>query len=301
MHFTKSAFRKLACLLILISGSHIWGHQLYLRPDTVKAEAGQPVKIWVHDGDFDRSTYAIPSKQIVSLEINGPAGQRALDQSSWEQTKAGSKAWRAWQNLIGRLGGHYIRYSSSFEVVPESQGSFAIGLRIHPGRIAMEREAYLHYLHKEAFSSFELEDLPGMEHKAILRDQYLKAAKTIIQSGDELTDNVLQPLGLMAEIVPLVHPGRIKVGDVADFRVLLDGAPLPGQNVLAGPKAGMLKHSEESGSVYTTNRMGVLSIPITESGTWWLKFIHLEPVDIKEHSEEVDFISKWGSLTFVVN
>jgi len=291
--FSVSAY---FCFLSLSSG-----HQLYLQPDEYKTPNAEDLNIWVYDGSFDRSTWAVKTTQIITLEAHGPTGSQSIDQETWEVTKAGSKFWRAQQNFLGSLGARYIRYSSSFTIQPKVEGSYVIGLNITPGRIAMEREAYIHYLEKEAFSSFHLDDLPQAQDKEMFREQFKKSAKTIVQSGARITDNVLQPIGLMAEILPTVHPARIKVGDVVDLMILLNGNPLPGQNVLAGPKAGMFSNSEESGTVYTSNEAGIISLPITEPGTWWLKFIHLQPVSMDEGVDKVDFVSNWGSLTFEVN
>lgn len=72
----------------------------------------------------------------------------------------------------------------------------------------------------------------------------------------------------------------------------LHGAPAIRQYVVAGsdPGSGVLA---ERG--YRADSAGVVRVSITRRGTWYVKFIHMEPV-----KDSVDYESKWASLTFQV-
>jgi hypothetical protein len=61
----------------------------------------------------------------------------------------------------------------------------------------------------------------------------------------------------------------------------------------------MAGYDADSGNVvargYRADAAGVVRVPITRRGKWYVKFIRMEPV-----KDSVDYESKWASLTFEV-
>lgn len=60
------------------------------------------------------------------------------------------------------------------------------------------------------------------------RELYSRRAKSIVQVGDTLTDQVLQPIGHTLEIVPLAHPYALGEDRRLPVQVLFRGVPLEG-------------------------------------------------------------------------
>ena len=122
-------------------------------------------------------------------------------------------------------------------------------------------------------------------------EEYSKYVKIYLQSGQKRSRNHSQPLGLKIEIVPLKNPYRLHAGDSLPVRVLYDGRPLAGLELHAGSDA---RNSEASDHV--TDSGGKAVIPLSTSGRWYIRGIHLQQVDKEDHSYE----SYWATLTFEV-
>ena len=274
------------------------GHDLFLRPESYQAKPNSSLKILVFNGSFEESVNTLQPGSVDKTEMRGPSKQEILNTSSWESVDAGSKLWRASQETAGILGGTNLRHTSSFAVTPDKPGSYVLGMTLKAYRIALALEPFDEYLKTDAYSDIELADHGFDSSNDQVKERYTKLAKTIIQVGDKISDKVIEPLGLLVEIVPMTNPSLVHKGDVFEFRLLNEGEPLINQAVVVGRKMGAFRSSENSQMVIHSNAEGIVSLPITHPGNWWLKFIHLEAA-LEE--DTMDFISRWASLTFEIN
>jgi hypothetical protein len=292
--------RSVICSVFLFwSGvCSLLGHDLFLRPETYRSNPDTLVNILVFNGSFDESVSTLQPGSVQKTEMRGPLKQEKLDTSSWESVEAGSKLWRASQQTAGLLGGTNLKHTSSFSMTPGDQGSYVIGMTLKAYRIALNQEPFIEYLKTDAYSDIELADYGFDSPSDLVRERYTKLAKTIIQVGDKISDEVTEPLGLLVEIVPMTNPASVHKGEVLQFRLLKGGEPLINQAVVVGRKTGAFADSEESKLIIHSDDKGVLSLPITHRGNWWLKFIHLEAAP---EEDTMDFNSLWASLTFEIN
>lgn len=118
--------------------------------------------------------------------------------------------------------------------------------------------------------------------------------KALLQVGAVRSGGYDVVLGYPAELVPLDNPYRLGVGGVLRVRALVDGAPVPGQTVLAGGRTAAGAAIRER--AVRTDAAGVARIPIRSRGAWYVKFIRMVPV----RGDSVDYESKWATLTFGV-
>ncbi|MCZ6673574.1 MAG: DUF4198 domain-containing protein [Verrucomicrobia bacterium] len=301
MHFSCiQLFRNLACTLIFLSSNLgvVYGHDLFLRPEAYRIDPKDAVKILVFDGTFDESVYPVPRGSVDKLEMSGSHDRITLPIDSWERVRSGSKIWRATQKTAGILGGTNLTHTSSFVVTPSTEGSHTIVLTLYEFRVALSLEDFTGYLRGEAANEMDLSIYGFSNPTESIKERFTKVAKTIVHVGDKLSDDVTKPLGLLVEIVPMSNPGTAKKGDTLEFQILEEGKPLINQSVVVGRKMGFFKDSDSSKIVLHSNDKGIVSLPITHPGVWWLKFILLQPAP---EDDAMDFFSRWSSLTFEVN
>ena len=126
-----------------------------------------------------------------------------------------------------------------------------------------------------------------------VRERYQKHVKAILQVGDLRTNSFEFVLGYPAEIVPLTNPYWVTVGDTLAVRCLVDGKPVAQQLVIAGGERDTTPIPEIR---VRTEASGVARFVIGTAGTWYVKFIHMVPVQ----GDSVNYESKWATLTFQV-
>ena len=125
-------------------------------------------------------------------------------------------------------------------------------------------------------------------------ERYGKHVKAILQVGDERTDDYKVRLGYPAEIVPLVNPYVMSVGDELVVQCLVDGESVSGQLVIAGGQSADGTIAERNGR---TDESGKIRFTIDRPGRWYIKFVHMVKL---ESDPDVDYESKWATLTFAV-
>ncbi len=83
------------------------------------------------------------------------------------------------------------------------------------------------------------------------------------------------------------------VGDTLAVRCLLDGRPVAQQLVIAGGQRDTMPIPEVR---VRSDTQGVARFVIRAPGKWYIKFIHMAPVQ----GDSVNYESKWATLTFQV-
>ncbi|QXD25922.1 DUF4198 domain-containing protein [Opitutia bacterium ISCC 51] len=285
-------------LFVSIWINSLQAHETFLRPDKHKIEPGEALGMTVVTGTFDRSVFPQPITTVDKLKYHSANGTYDVDYSDWNSTNSTSKIWRFKERVASKLGGTDLRDTSSFSFTPQNAGTLIVGIDFKQERIAQDYEAFNKYITTEAHSDLSAEVLGFNEPSDIIVEGYTKIAKTIIQVGDEYTENVTQPIGQRIEIVPLMHPSRTKKGDTLKLQALHLGIPLQNQSILVSRKPGALKKSMDLITVYKTNDAGIIEFPVTDSGIWWANTIFLEPTS---ENQDLNVLSLWGSLTFEIN
>ena len=282
-------------LLILVSGSHVvMGHDLFLRTKSYQAKPESPTKVIVLNGSFAESINSLSASIVEEILSRGAADVASLPQSSWEETKSETSFWRRFLESNSMN----LKHTNSFEAEFPAEGTWSLGVTLHPSRIAMEPQEFLEYLKTEAYCEINLADYGIIDEDDLVRERYIKNAKTIIQVGNSHSEHVTRPLNQNAEIVPLTNPLDAKPGDILKFKILVDGEIVEGQNVAAGRQQESDEKTDGDRVILTSNNSGIIELPISQPAVYWLKFIHLRPAPAEDN---MDFNSYWGSLTFEIN
>ncbi|MGV1099487.1 DUF4198 domain-containing protein [Thiovibrio sp. JS02] len=104
-----------------------------------------------------------------------------------------------------------------------------------------------------------------------------------------------QAVGHPLEIIPLVNPARLKVGDTLPVRVLFKGQPFSGE--MAAVYHGHADKKESQAPSITTDQNGRGGITLGAPGIWLLRIQHELPFS---QPEECDAESYVATLTFSV-
>ena len=122
------------------------------------------------------------------------------------------------------------------------------------------------------------------------KELYSRKAKTIVQVGDAVTNNVLKPIGHTLEIVPLEHPYKL-AGNTLSVQVLFKGKPL--SNALIDAYS-LVEHSAKEQAVKTDSE-GKATFKFDVEGPVILNTVWGVPLT---NSAAADFETYFSSLTF---
>ena len=250
--------------------SSVLAHDLFIKLDNYFLRPRAAVQVPVLNGTFSSSENAISRGRIADLSLVTPAGRTTID------TAAVSA--RSDSTFIAvRLGG---------------PGTYVLGLSTRPSEITLAGKEFTEYLREEGIRDV-LDARAGAGASAdSVHERYSKHVKAVFQVGAEHTTGFATPLGYPAELVPLDNPYALEPGDTLRVRTLVDGRAAAGQIVLAGgrTRSGTGLPPRELRS----DAAGIVALPLSGSGRWYLKFIRMAPAG-GQHGE---YESKWATLTF---
>jgi uncharacterized GH25 family protein len=261
----------IAAVLLMISATLLLAHDLFLKLDSYFVPVNSTVRVAVLNGTFSSSEGAVSPDRLVDLSIVGPLQRRSIPRESWKP--AGDTTW-----LTVQIG---------------TAGTYVIGASLSPRQIALSGADFNNYLKEDGIPDVLDARTRNGELGRAARERYQKHVKAILQVGDVRTEAFAVVLGYPAEIVPLVNPYRLRIGDTLAVRALVDGKSAANQLVIAGGEG------ERDGRVMNEVRArsdtaGVARFVLGAVGRWYVKFIHMVPVS----GDSVNYESKWATLTF---
>ena len=258
-------------ILLMISAAVLLAHDLFLKLDNYFVPPNTALRVAVLNGTFSGSEGAVTPDRLLDLSIVGPIERRGIPRESWKP--AGDTTWLAIQT--------------------GAPGTYVIGASLSPRQIALPAEAFNGYLKEDGIPDVLEARTRAGELGRAARERYQKHVKAILQVGDLRTRAFEIVLGYPAEIVPLTNPYLVIVGDTLAFRCLVDGQPVARQLVIAGGERDTTRIPEVRAR---SDAQGVARFVIRTPGKWYVKFIHMAPVQ----GDSVNYESKWATLTFQV-
>jgi cobalt/nickel transport protein len=204
------------------------------------------------------------------------------------------KFWHPFENegmnLEKPLSFRVFTNGAATDLLPSLKESTEQGLRIWTGSFSLTRPG-LYAFAMEPQPYFEKEeDCFIIHHTKAYVDAF----------GDD--EGWAEPLGLKAEIVPLVRPGALYAGNVFQGRVLMDGKPQPGLDVevewYPGPgKKGVAPYASMVTQTVRTDDAGIFSYAAPRDG-WW-GFAALRTADEKMAHAGEDKDMEIGAVLWV--
>lgn len=279
-------------LFVLTAFVLLTSHDMYLKLDPYFLQPHTSAKIKLYNGTFDKSDNVIARNRMADVSILGNGSRLQIDTGQWSE--------------------HDDMTILSFET--GEAGTWVAGVSTRPRNIEMSAADFNAYLEHDGVI-----DMLGWrtKNKALEKDaveKYSKHVKTIFQVGNVRTDDWQKILGYPIEFIPLSNPYDIHAGHDLQFELLWQGQPMVNQLVYVDAPGeahhrdhtdqdGPHEHTDEdqdhhhlAGTQLRTDANGVLTVPLTTDGEWYLRTIYMA------HSEEPGLTheSNWATLTFGV-
>lgn len=261
---------------VLVSAAALQAHDFWLVPDAFRVAPGQWLQI------RGQTSSAFPTSE-AAVALDRIADARVLDASRELPLEDFSHAGTS---LL-------IRHR------PTSPGQRIIAIRLHPRFVRESPESFRRYLllegAPEALERYEREGrLPSTD--SITRS-YAKYAKTLVEVGRDGERAFSRVAGHPLEFVPLGDPSTLRAGQTLPVRLLYRGRPLGGAVLHAGVATGGEASTDVHDQTLRTSSEGVVEVPITRSGVWNLRMLHIVPA---EPGSSADWDVHWATLVFQV-
>jgi uncharacterized GH25 family protein len=272
-HAGRTRRVALLTLLLLVGTAGIAAaHDMFLKPSRFFVPENSEVRVRVLNGTFDRSENSIARARLRDASVVTPTRRVQLDTAEWTVTGD----------------------TSTFHVHTRGPGTYVIGASTRPSMIELSGDDFNKYLEEDGIPDALADRRRTNEMQKPARERYHKHVKALIQVGAARSDHYATALGYPAEIIPLENPYSLAKGATLRARTLVDGKPAGNQYVLYGARTTDNKAIEQKS--VRSDAEGVARIPLSEAGTWYVKFINMARVQ----GDTVDYESKWATITFQV-
>lgn len=266
--------RYVLCLLGVAPLAPLYGHDLFWRLTTYFVAPQTAMRLPVLNGTFSRSENSIAWNRVVDLSVQSPAGRQAQDSARWDTSRDTS----------------WLSYTTG------SAGTYVVGLSTHPKVLEMSGTDFNTYLGDDGVPDVLAARRRDGELARGVRERYAKHVKAIFQVGEPRSEHWRTPLGYPAELVPLTNPYTLHPGDTLALQCLVRGEAVANQFVMIGGRRDRTGDVRLPATTARCDERGVVRVPLTHPGRWFVKFIHMTRVN----DGEADYASQWASLTFEV-
>lgn len=271
----------LTAVLLLAAAATLSAHDLFLKLGSYFLAPHAEAEAWLMNGTFRESEAGVARDRMADVRVVGPAADDVARPPA-----------AAWRDTASRS---VLRFRTG------APGTYVLGVSTRPRPIELTGEQFDDYLaHDGILDVLERRRETGRAGTPA-REIYAKHVKAVVQVGETRSEAWREPLGYPIEIVPLENPYRLAAGDTLPVRVLEEGEPVAGQLVYAAregwkPPADAGPGEREPVRV-RTDADGEARLPLREAGRWYARLIHMERTPERE---DVDYVSKWATLTFEV-
>ncbi len=268
--------RRLAVLpmLLALSATSLLAHDMFWRLTSYYVAPGASIRMPVLNGTFSKSENAIEWARVAQLSVTTPSGRAPIDSAQWDAR--GDTTW--------------LTYTTG------DAGTYVAGLSTKPREFQLSAKSFNQYLAADGIPDILAARRKDGSLQQAARERYSKHIKTIFQVGATRSDGWSSVLGSPAELVPLANPYGVVPGATIRFRCLVDGKPVANQLVMIGGRAGVTGDVRLPTRSLRSNADGVVGVTVGTAGRWYVKFIHMAPVD----DGRVDYESKWATITFEI-
>lgn len=257
------------CFIFMIVSVAVIAHEFWLQPQKYLFNKGEIANIKFNVGEnFSGENWAGNNTKINFLTHCTPSNKQ-VDIVNLVSAKNGDSL----QLKLEEQGTHMIIYNS--------KNSF----------INLEPTKFNAYLKEDGFTHILNYRKKNNELAFNGKEYYQRSVKTIVQVGDLITPNCLQPTALPLDIVPEINPYQAyDITRVYKFKVLFKGVVLKNQLV----KVWFNTHGKRTVYDYYTNGKGIIDFSGNTS-EYMVSTVFME----KNTSDSIaQWQSYWASVTF---
>ena len=264
---------------LLVSGSVLFAHDLYLMPDTFTVAKDHAFVLALHNGDsFPESEVAPVLDRLRDIRVVSARGSIEVEHLETAGKVVQGKVTLPWSS------------------------SSIITARTSPHAFELQAAEFEAYLKEEGLLQAVQWRHDNGQQASLGRERYRKYAKSLISSsqshGNSASDNFhTHPAGLEFEIVPEKSPENLKPGSAVSLQVLFRGKPVSDLQV-EGAWAGIGAGSGETTVLGRTDKSGRIVASLKSPGKWRFHTVRMERC---EEPSAADWESYWSSLTFEIH
>jgi hypothetical protein len=252
----------------VIMAGVLGAHDLFIKMDSYFLAANAPVRVPIINGTFLKSENSITADRVsdVSVVVNG------------HRTTLGMDGWTAETD------------TTYLDLRTGDTGTYVLGVSTIPRSLGMDGIDFNEYLAVDGIPDMLIERARERVLDTEAWEEYSKHIKAVYQVGDRRTGGIDIVFGYPAELVPMVNPYDLSVGDEMVVQALVDSEPVAGQLVLVGGDGHMASTEGR------TDEEGVFRFTVDAPGRWYAKFINMR----KTNREDLTHESKWATLSFEI-
>lgn len=257
----------LLSLLLVVAAS---AHDMFLKFDSYFLAPDSQAQAQLLNGEFNQSENVITRDRMRDVSLLSPAGLTHPPESDWSDE--------------GKTSLLRLRTGAA--------GTYVAGTSTKPKELSMKAADFNRYLQLEGVIDTFVERRKNKQLNLPATERYSKHVKAVFQVGEERTETYKTPLGYPVEIIPQQNPYELKIGGTLAALCVRDGKLLANQYALYGVQApGQMRFTTLK---TRTDKDGVVRIPLSGAGRWYIKFIHMTQVN----EPPVNYESRWATLTF---
>jgi iron complex outermembrane receptor protein len=254
-----------ALALVLTVVESAAGHDTFIMPDKFRVSSGETLKIGFHSSDAFPESSSLPRRlQNAFLHVAAKTVAISLSEDG--------------KRMVGSV------------TVPNTGHIIATVVNA-AATTTMKPDEFLEYIKEEGLNHVIESRARGGEADKPARERYTMYAKSIFLAGLP-NDAYKHVVGLPIEIVPEKDPYGLKNGESLPVRVLFQGAPASGLEVMAASTGSA---TAKNHSIGRTDAQGRIDVPVT-SGQWRLHTIRME----RSTNPDAEWESFWATLTFEI-
>lgn len=263
----------IAASLVVALFASARAHDLFVKLDTYFLRANSQATVRLLNGSFRASEGAVARDRMRDVSLVAPDGEISHPEAT---------AWRD----EGK--------TAMLDLQTGEAGTYVVSVSTKPREIDLKAKDFNEYLAHDGLPDTLAARRRNGELGEDIRERYSKHVRAIFQVGDARTSNYRTPLNYPIEIIPQQNPYSLRAGQRLEVLCTLDGQPLNNQFVLAGYETKAGRMSRETSA--RTDARGIARFRLSGAGKWYVKMIHMT----KLASADVDYESKWATLTFEV-
>jgi uncharacterized GH25 family protein len=260
-----------ALVAVLSVATSLQAHDFFFRPDSFFVSPGATLVLRALNGTFSKSENSITRDRIRDLSVVSSRGHVHPDTTSWSSRGD----------------------TSNFTVRTGPSGTYVVGASLLPRQITLKAADFNQYLADDGIPDVLAARKKSNELEKDATERYSKHIKALVQVGNQRSGDYSAVLGYPAELVALDNPYTLKPGSLMRVRAMVDGHAVAGQLVVSGGRTSSGSRLPEAKT--RTDASGVARIRLVKAGQWYVKFISMVPF---KGSEQIDYESKWATLTF---
>jgi uncharacterized GH25 family protein len=262
----------IAALLAMMVAATASAHDLFLKLDTYFLAPNSKATVRLFNGTFQKSDGLVARDRLQFISLRRPQSPGLADEGL---------TWRDEDK------------TTVMEIQTRESGTYLVGVSTKPREISLNAAEFNDYLAHDGIPDTLSQRRKNNEFSKEVRERYSKHVRAVFQVGDKVTDDYKHPLGYPVEIIPQQNPYALKAGDSLSVLCTLAGQPLVNQYVLASWDSGDGKTHQLNAR---SDRQGIVRFKLDAPGKWYVKFIHMTPLN----EPNLNYESKWASLTFEI-